>query len=129
MENRAAHPQQEFIGVPPPLPGGQCQGILFWKFLYAQYSAIPEWANTVLSIPNTLSETKICSLNPKGRRRASPSLLCESPRFFPACRQEKTSQVAAACSSLEYRNSPVKMSLQDLIFKSGNILNFIQLQH
>ena len=38
-------------------------------------------------------------------------------------------QVAGACSSLEYRNSPVKMSLQDLIFKSGNILNFIQLQH
>ena len=66
--------------------GGWCR--------WLRYIAIPEWANTVLSIPNTLSETKICSLNPKGRRRASPSLLCESPRFFPVCWQEKTSQVA-----------------------------------
>ena len=96
MKNRAAHPQQEFIGVHPPSPGGQCRGILFWKFLYAQYSAIPEWANTVLSIPKTLSETKICSLNPKGRRRASPSLLCESPRFFSGLLTGKN--ITSCCS-------------------------------
>ena len=36
-----------------------------------------------LSIPNTLSETKISNLHPKARRRASPSLLYGSPPPLP----------------------------------------------
>ena len=46
--------------------------IYLFKFLYAQYQAISGWAS------NTLSETKICNLHPKARRRASLSLLYES---------------------------------------------------
>lgn len=45
---------------------------------------------------HTLSETKICSLNPKGRRRASPSLSCESPGFFPGLLTGKN--ISSCCS-------------------------------
>ena len=55
---------------------GQCQDI------FCHYTVITKWYLNGqiwwLSIPNTVSETKICNLHPKSKRWASPSLLWES---------------------------------------------------